>query len=175
MNYFLRSEKLYLRSISLEDVTQRYLNWVNHPTVTKGLVTGTYPSELSALRNYVQGCIESQSTIMFAICTTEDDLHIGNIKLDQFDHLARTAELGIMIGDADYWGKGYGSDACQLVLDYARDTLNLRKVSLTVFSNNPAAIRLYEKLGFEREGTLKNHIFADGNYHDKVWMSFFLT
>lgn len=175
MTQFLRGDKLYLRSITAEDASDRYLSWINDPEVTKGLVTGTHPSEMSALRAYIQQCIEQRDTIMLAICAQENDLHIGNIKLDRFDHVARTAELGIMIGDADYWGKGYGSEACKLVLEYARAGLNLRKVSLTVFSNNPAAIKLYEKLGFEREGTLKKHIYADGDYHDKVWMSYFLT
>jgi RimJ/RimL family protein N-acetyltransferase len=173
MSRFCQGEQIYLRAISTDDATERYLSWVNDPEVTRGLVTGTYPSDISSLRNYVASVINDPNAIMFAVCANETDLHIGNIKLDRFDHVARTAELGIMLGDADFWGKGIGSEVCKLTLDYAFNQLNLRKVSLTVYANNPGAVRLYEKLGFSVEGTLKAHVFADGAYHDKLWMSIF--
>lgn len=172
MNPFLKGTQVYLRAITLSDATEEYVQWVNDPEVTKGLATGVYPSGIENLKSYITGVINDPNAIMFAVCDLEG-VHIGNIKLDRFDHIAKTAELGLMIGNKSYWGKGIGSEMCRLILEYAFKELNLRKVSLTVFSNNPAAIKLYQKLGFEIEGTLKQHVFAEGEFHDKHWMSYF--
>jgi RimJ/RimL family protein N-acetyltransferase len=78
-----------------------------------------------------------------------------------------------MIGDKHFYGKGVGTESCQLVIDYAFSRLNIRKIILAVYSNNPSAIRLYEKLGFKTEGCLKDQIFENGKYHDKLYMSLF--
>jgi len=172
MNPFLKGKQIYLRAIALSDATEEYVQWINDPEVTKGLVTGVYPSGIEELRDYIKSVISDNNTIMMAVCD-HDDVHIGNIKLDRFDHIAKTAELGLMIGNRNYWGKGIGSEMCELILKYAFKELNLRKVSLTVYGNNLAAIKLYQKLGFIIEGTLKKHVFAEGDYHDKLWMSYF--
>jgi RimJ/RimL family protein N-acetyltransferase len=170
---FLKGEHVCLRAVELTDATERYLGWINNPEVTKGLVTGTYPSSLVQLTNYIESAVSDRSKIMLAICDNQTGLHIGNVKLDQIDAVARTAEFGLMIGDQAFWGTGIGTEVSRLVLHYAFEQLNLRKVSLSVFSNNPGAIRLYQKVGFTVEGRLKDHVFADNAYHDKLWMSIF--
>lgn len=173
MAAFLVGEKTYLRAISLADATEDYLSWVNDPEVTKGLVTGVYPSNMEDLRQYISAVSADKGAHMLAICDKESEKHIGNIKLDRIDPIGRTGELGIMIGDSSFWGKGIGTEACKLLLNYAFDELNLRKVALTVFDNNPGAIRLYEKIGFKVEGRLRKHVFADGEFYDKLWMGIF--
>ncbi|MFT4777532.1 MAG: RimJ/RimL family protein N-acetyltransferase [Flavobacteriales bacterium] len=173
MNAFLSGEKVYLRAISDDDATNEYLGWINDTETTKGLVTGTFPSNMGDLKTYLNHVSGNSNTVMFAICIIDGDRHVGNIKLDNFDWVAGTAELGVLLGAKDAWGKGIGTASCQLLLHYAFDQLNLRKVSLTVYDNNPGAIRLYEKIGFQTEGRLRNHIFADGAYIDKLWMGIF--
>lgn len=172
-NAFLVGDRVFLRGIQTEDATDAYLSWLNDPEITKGLVSGTHPTTRRELHEYIDAAVRNPNTVMFAVCDREEDLHIGNIKIDSFDWSSRVAELGILIGDQRYWGKGIGSEACQLVLRYAFDTLNLRKVELCVFSNNPAAMKLYEKLGFKLEGTLRQHVFRNGSYWDKHYMGIF--
>jgi UDP-4-amino-4,6-dideoxy-N-acetyl-beta-L-altrosamine N-acetyltransferase len=173
MNVFLSGETVFLRALSTEDVTPEYLRWVNDPEVTRGMVTGTYPSTLANLHHYVKAATEDPNTLLFAICDKKNGQHIGNIKLDRFDYVSGTCELGLMIGNSDYHGKGIGREVCQLVTDYAFQRLNLRKISLTVYSNNEAAIRLYKRIGFVEEGCLKQHVYLNGHYIDKYWMSLF--
>lgn len=173
MSAFLTGEKVHLRAICAEDASAEYLNWINDAETTKGLVTGTFPSNMEDLRNYLSHVSKDPKTVMFAICLKGSNQHIGNIKLDNFDWVSRTAELGVLLGAKDSWGKGVGTDSCTLLLNYAFNQLNLRKVSLTVYDNNPGAIRLYEKLGFQTEGRLRKHIFAEGEYIDKLWMGVF--
>ena len=172
MPKFLSSKQVYLRCIELSDANLNYLSWINNEDATKGLVSGKFPSSLPELEAYIKNVLDSKN-VMFAVCDSTNDKHIGNIKLDNFDWIARTCELGILIGDANYRGKGIGTEVCQLTCNYAFHQLNLRKVTLTVFGNNPAAIKVYQKLGFELEGTLKKHVFEAGEYVDKHYMSLF--
>jgi RimJ/RimL family protein N-acetyltransferase len=170
---FIQGENIILRAISAEDATAEYLSWINDPETTRGLVAGNFPSNLDALRKYIETVSQSPDAVMLAICEKYSGHHIGNVKIDRFDWISGTCELGILVGSPDYRGKGIGTEVCRLVTEYAFSRLNLRKVMLAVYANNPGAIRAYEKAGFQEEGRLKAHIFADGAFTDKIFMSIF--
>ena len=85
MNRFIEGNTVYLRAIEQSDANERYLSWINDEEVTRGLASGVYPSTLDDLKKYVQQISGSRNAVMFAICDKENDLHIGNIKLDNFD------------------------------------------------------------------------------------------
>lgn len=95
---------------------------------------------------------------------------IGHCALYSFDALSHTCELGIVIGDKDYWGKGYGTDAVRVLLDYAFRLRNVHKVHLNVNGNNTRAQRAYQKCGFVEEGRLRQHVWHNGQYIDLVYM-----
>jgi RimJ/RimL family protein N-acetyltransferase len=76
-----------------------------------------------------------------------------------------------MIGDKRHWNKGLGTEAMQLLLKHGFETLNLHRIYLRVFANNPRAIRSYEKAGFVVDGRLREAHFADGVYIDDLLMS----
>ncbi len=104
------------------------------------------------------------------IQSAEDGKVIGIIELDGFDWAARSAWVGIGIGEADYRGKGYGTEAMQLILKYAFQGLNLNRVNLNVFSFNKRAIRSYEKCGFVYEGTQREVIYKEDQRWDVIDM-----
>jgi RimJ/RimL family protein N-acetyltransferase len=106
---------------------------------------------------------------VFAI-ETQDGVLIGNISLHNIHVRCHHAELGIVIGEKDYWGKGYGTDAITTLLDYCFNELNLQRVWLRVFSFNQRGIRCYEKCGFVVEGRLRRHMWRHGSYHDELHM-----
>jgi ribosomal-protein-alanine N-acetyltransferase len=172
---FLEGKLIYLRAIALSDVNESYLKWLNEPDVTTGLASGTFPTSLDALRLYVEQKSADKNTIMFAICDQKSNKHIGNIKLDNFDWVSRTCELGVLIGEKDFWGKGIGSEVCKLTIRYALQQLNIRKILLAVYANNAGAIKVYEKIGFVKEGTLRQHIWSNGEYIDKHYMGLFAS
>jgi RimJ/RimL family protein N-acetyltransferase len=173
MNRFIEGETIYLRSIEGTDAGERYLSWMNDEEVTRGLASGAFPTTIEDLKKYIQNVTSSRNAVMFAVCDKQNDLHIGNIKLDNFDWVNRTCELGLLLGDRSYWGKGIGTHVMELTLRYAFHQLNIRKIVLAVYANNPAAIRLYEKTGFQKEGCLKAQIFYKGEYIDKYFMGIF--
>jgi len=93
---------------------------------------------------------------------------IGTCGLFNIDRTARHAELGIGIGDKEYWGRGYGREAVGLLLDYAFRLRNLRRVWLEVHSANERAIRAYRSCGFVEEGRMREHVWLGGRYVDNV-------
>jgi RimJ/RimL family protein N-acetyltransferase len=108
--------------------------------------------------------------IDFAIATKAEGKLIGQCGLFNHDHIARTLELGITIGDRAYWGRGYGREAVSLLVDYAFRLRNAHKVSLSVLANNERAIRAYAAVGFVEEGRRRQHVWSDGRYLDLVLM-----
>ncbi|MGI8857634.1 MAG: GNAT family N-acetyltransferase [Thermomicrobiales bacterium] len=95
---------------------------------------------------------------------------IGETGVYGIDFRHRTAGFGILIGEADARGKGYGTEAARLMLDYAFTALSLHTILLDVASFNPAAIRAYEKAGFREIGRRRECWLLNGILHDKVYM-----
>ncbi len=88
----------------------------------------------------------------FAIALKEGQRLIGNCALRLGEQPHRSADLGIMIGEREFQGKGFGAEAIGLLLDFGFATLGLHRIGLHVYENNVRGIRCYEKCGFKREG-----------------------
>lgn len=86
---------------------------------------------------------------------TSDGRFIGNVELDHISRKNGTAELAIVIGERDYWDKGFGTEATMLTLFFAFTRVHLNRVYLRVYASNRRAIRCYEKCGFRKEGILR--------------------
>jgi RimJ/RimL family protein N-acetyltransferase len=108
--------------------------------------------------------------VFFSIRSLKDDKLIGFIGL--FDLYLQHGDtlVAIALGEREYWGKGYGTDAMRIMLRYAFNELNLRRVGLIVFEYNPRAIRSYEKVGFSFEGRIREVIQRDGKRWDFLYM-----
>jgi RimJ/RimL family protein N-acetyltransferase len=121
-------------------------------------------------QKWIEKDLESEKVIIFAIRTLADDRLIGDVGLDGLYWNHGDTFLGIGVGEREFWGKGYGSDAMTLVLRYAFTELNLRRVTLNVFEYNPRAIRCYEKLGFQHEGRVRKYMKRERQRWDLVYM-----
>jgi RimJ/RimL family protein N-acetyltransferase len=106
----------------------------------------------------------------FAIRTLEGDRLVGFTGLDGDAYPNGDAFVGIGIGEREFWGKGYGTDALEVILRYAFQELNLRRVSLDTFEYNPRAIRCYEKVGFVHEGRARKFLLREGRRWDMLFM-----
>jgi RimJ/RimL family protein N-acetyltransferase len=102
---------------------------------------------------------------------TKDGKAIGQIDYYDLDWQARSAWVSILIGDPDYWGGGYGTDAMRTLLGFLFDELGVHRVVLTTHASNERAIRSYEKNGFQREGVLRDWAYFDGRWVDGILMS----
>lgn len=137
------------------------------------LAGGSPPAPRSRARvaSTLEQLAREETTLGFAI--DADGTLIGLCMLAQLDPVSLTAQLEIVIGEREYWGRGYGREAVRLLVDYGFRLRNLRKIWLAVRANNPRAIRAYEAVGFTEEGRPRAHVWNDGDYVDLVYMGLF--
>ena len=156
--------------MEITDLDGPYFDWLNNYEVTRFLETGSFPTTTATLRNYLESIAKHPNNVMLAIIEKKTNRHVGNVKLGNIHPLHRNADIGIMVGDKSVWGKGYGSEAMELMLEYGFKRLNLHKITLGVYADHDGAVRAYKKLGFAVEGTLKEQLFRDGAFRDKTVM-----
>jgi len=130
----------------------------------------TFPVRRQSLENYVESNINNPDVVFFAIVEKSSGTHIGNIKLGPINWIDRNAEFGRLIGRTENRAKGYGSEAANLVVNYALNVLNLHKLFVSSLASNSAAISSNKKLGFEVEAVIKEKRFTNGKYEDIVIM-----
>ena len=165
---FLAAAHVYLRALDRADAPV-ILPWVNDPAVIQHLLIHR-PMNLAEEEAFIDAVSRSQSDVVFGICQRQPDRLVGVAGLHRVDHKNRHGMFGIFIGAADARGCGLGTEATALVVRYAFDTANLNRVWLHVYEDNPAAIHVYEKLGFVREGLLRQDTFRRGRYGNTVVM-----
>lgn len=123
------------------------------------------------LKEFVEKRAEKRSrSFGFSIRTLADDTLIGGVGLWISSWTHADTWLGISIGERDYWGKGYGTDAMHLAVQYAFVELNLRRVSLGLHAYNERALKSYQKVGFTLEGRMRGEGIRDGVRFDSLWM-----
>lgn len=127
-----------------------------------------YPQSVKQVRERLER--HSDRSFGFAIRTLSDDRLIGDIGVWIESWAHREGWVGIGIGERDYWGNGYGTDAMRVMLRFAFAELNLQRVSLGVYAYNPRAQRSYEKAGFRHEGVVRGDCHRDGRHWDSVFM-----
>ncbi|HUA13870.1 MAG TPA: GNAT family protein [Verrucomicrobiae bacterium] len=167
---FLEGSLVRLRPLEHSDLTERYLGWLNDPEVTRYTEAGTFPSTREDLENFYRSVTGSKNDVMLAIVDRASGRHIGNVKLGPIHWIHRTATLGILIGEKEFWGKGVGLEATRLMVEYGFERLNLHRIDLGVFAEHEAAVRCYEKAGFKIEGRMREDLFQDGRHRDRLWM-----
>ena len=113
---------------------------------------------------------EQANSFGFMIRALADDRLIGFVGLGGINWNHGDGFVGIGIGETDYWGQGYGTDAMRVLLRFAFDELNLHRVSLSVYAYNLRAIRSYEKADFQVEGRARQVVHRDGQRADEVFM-----
>ena len=169
-NPFLVGADIYLRPLELDDA-DNYVGWLNDADVARHLHAGTFPFNRLREEDYIRNLYQDQQKMNLGIVLRKDDLHIGSVGLDGIRLTDRRAQLGIVIGETDCWGKGYGPQAIRLMLRHAFHALNLNRVSLKVFEPNKRAHACYLKVGFVEEGRLREEHYGEGRYHDVLMMS----
>jgi RimJ/RimL family protein N-acetyltransferase len=167
-NPFLVGAGVYLRPLDRADAPA-FVTWLNDPEVTRFLLA-YQPMTLRAEEEFIDKAGQGDDVIL-GIVLREGDRLIGGTGLHQIDQRCRRAAFGILIGDKGAWGKGYGTEAARLMVAHAFETLNLNRVWLHVYEYNPRGLRSYEKLGFRREGVLRQDTFRDGRYWDTIAMA----
>ena len=161
-----------LRDLALEDVEDRY-HWCLDKELTEHLnMPEKYPpfSKEETL-NWIKMCINKTNGYEQKAILTEEGKHIGWVDLKNIDKLNKHAELGIAIGDKNYWGIGFGFAAMIEMLLWGFNVLELNKIWLRVEVDNEKAIKSYKRVGYVEEGILRQDPLRNGEFVDRLRMS----
>ena len=160
---FLRGEDVTLRTVEEEDV-EFVQEYINDPDVRWGL-SMAMPINGEQEREYFEERISSDEDIHLLVCADEEA--VGMVSLTVGDRHG-SAEIGISLAP-EYHGNGYGTAASRLLTTYAFEELRMHRVMARVFAFNEGSKRIWEKLGFEREGTHREAAFTGGEYVDVLF------
>ncbi len=170
---FIPGKNLDLCILDKERHFKNCIQWINNGKITEFTgETGVFPTSREKEEEWFNRQNQDDKSIVLAIETKEEKF-IGNLGLTQIDWIARKAMGGIIIGESKEWNKGYATETGKLLINYSFNALNLEKVYVYIILENKGSIKVAEKLGFKREGLLKNHFFKNGLYHDVSIMSVF--
>lgn len=168
-NAYAVGELVYLRPLEPEDAPA-VASWFNDQEVARTLRVWK-PMAKGAESHYLEEIAKSEHDVVLGICTKDGDRLVGSTGLHGFELKNRSACFGIVVGERDVWGKGYGSEATALAVGVGFGTMNLNRIWLEVFTENARGIRAYEKAGFKREGTLRQTDYREGRWHDSLVMA----
>lgn len=162
-------ERIRLRAREASDLELMY-RWIND-WETVQFIASRYPRSRKFEREWLEAGDPAYGEAAFIAETLDEGRPIGWLGLHHGKPEDRCVGLGIAIGEAEYRDGGYGTDMMRTVSRVAFDVMNLNRVELTVYDWNPRAIRVYEKVGYRREGVLRHAMFRAGKWHDLVLMA----
>lgn len=167
----IRAERVYLRPAERTDLST-FVRWLADAETTHHLGIRA-PFSLAMEEKWFEQTVEKQGHdhYQFVICLLADGRPIGTTDLREISMEDGRATFGIVIGEKDLWGRGYGTEALMAICDFGFGQLRLERIELDVYAGNDRARRSYEKAGFRPEGTLRHGHFADGEFIDVVRMS----
>jgi RimJ/RimL family protein N-acetyltransferase len=168
IDIIIRGERIGLGPLRA-DLVSTYQRWMNDLQNTRTLGAPSIPMTTEREQQWVDAMLTSTEP-NFTIYRLEDMHPIGNTGFHMIDVSNATCFFGIMIGERDAQGQGYGTEATRLMLQYAFDVLGYQNVTLTVHADNPAGIRAYEKAGFRHAGTRRNAIRVGRRRIDEIMM-----
>jgi RimJ/RimL family protein N-acetyltransferase len=169
MSDIYTGQKTRLRAYRKEDV-EAALAFINDPEVKRFLAPGVpFPLTRADEEKFLADISAFKDDYSFAI-ETLDGRYIGGCGINHVDWKNSVCEIGIFIGDQSLWGKGFGTDAFGVLVGFVFSQMNLNKARLRVYDFNLRGIKSYLKLGFKKEGVMRQELFKDGKYHDIVMM-----
>jgi RimJ/RimL family protein N-acetyltransferase len=166
----LQGQRVVLRRHVPENVAA-FQRWYADPEVARLARYQDAPMRSDEIDRFFQLRALGHESLTMAIHERDGDRLIGSCAFSQVDGENGSAMFHITIGEKDAWGRGYGTEATQLMLDHAFGTLGLHRIALTVFEFNERAIRAYRRCGFLVEGRARESIWRDGRWWDEIAMS----
>jgi len=160
------TERLQLRTFTVEDITTDYANALNDWEIVGRTEARHRTWDADAIQKYVANATKQNESHLIGIFLRHSGEHLGNIRLSNFNN--RHVELGIMLHAKKHWGKGYATEALGEIDRHAFETLKLHKICADYHADNHASAKLFEKAGYVIEGVFKDHFYVKDRYVDSV-------
>ena len=156
---------IYIKSFDDSFDYDKYLSWLNDSSVNQFLETRFVFNTIESIREYTDASLK-QGDYFFGIFF--NDIYVGNVKLSAVNKIHQRCELGIMIGDKNYWGKGIAPRVIQFLTNYAFTELGLKMVVAGAYALNKSSIKAFEKSNFKVRATIPNYWIFNDLYCDQV-------
>lgn len=163
----LQGDRIFLRRLTEDDASEDYVRWMNDPDINQYLESRFYTHTIESTKSFIRS-VTNKNNYQFGIFVKETGKHIGNIKIGSINQYHRYADIGFLIGEKDYWGKGIATEAIRLATDFAFNSLKLHKLWGGLYSSNIGSLRAFQKNGYEQEGIKKSQYFLNGVYYDDI-------
>lgn len=166
------SDGIRFRGVEHSDL-ERFVDWLNDPEVREGLKM-VLPLSMAEEEQWFEGMLKRPAVERpFVVEVQQGDawVAIGNCSIFNIDWRCRSAEVGILIGEKQLWGQGFGTKIMLGLIQIGFEILNLNRIMLDVYETNRRAIRTYEKAGFQLEGRKRQGMYKNGRFIDVLQMS----
>jgi len=164
----LAGERLTLRPLTVEDVSDAYVGWMNDPVTNRYMETRWCSHSRADVEAFVAEKAASTAEHLFAIVENASGRHIGNLKIGPVDPNHGRGDLSYFIGEPDARGRGYATEAVALGVRIGFEQLGLHKLTAGIYLENAESGRVLEKNGFVVEGRRASHFAFEGRWTDMV-------
>ncbi|WP_420641300.1 GNAT family N-acetyltransferase [Candidatus Leptofilum sp.] len=165
----LTGECIVLRPITVDDAAAMFASLADEESMR---LTGTQQTfTFEQVRQHCQRIAQADDRVDYAITLKDDPTYLGEVVLNEIDWHNRSASFRIALASKTLFGKGYGTEATQLIVDFGFQTLKLHRIELEVYDFNPRAQHIYEKVGFKKEGVRRDVLLWNGRYQNAIIMS----
>jgi len=172
-NDVLETADLTLQPFTEAHLTERYISWLNDPEVVRYSEQRHHDHTRESCESFIKQFTDGPNTL-WAISEKSTGRHIGNINT-AIDGPNKVADLAIMIGEKDVWGKGYGSQAWNAVMHYLFNRCKIRKITAGTMAVNTGMLSIMARCGMETEGQKKDQFIVDGEPVDMIMAAKFAT
>lgn len=156
---------VYLKRLHVNDVTDSYVDWMNNYEIVKYTESRHMYHTLESTKAFIHS-VYNNNNYCFGIFDVINDQHIGNIKIGNINDCYKYADVGLIIGNSNYWGKGIAKDAISAVVNFAFKKLNLHRLFAGIYAPNIGSIKAFERAGFIKEGVEKEKYIFEGQRID---------
>lgn len=166
----IRSARLILRPMTVEDITPAYLAWLNDPVVTKGLEIRHQEQTYNTACAYIEAHLKDTANSRYwGIFEAQRMLHVGTVNLNDIHLLYKRADISFVIGHPETQGKGFATEAVHAVCNYAFSIMGLHRLTGGHYESNTGSMRVFQKNNFTLEGRRRQHIInVDGEREDSL-------
>ncbi|MEG2707624.1 MAG: GNAT family protein [Vagococcus sp.] len=165
----MKTSRIYVRPLQVADAS--YILKSSKDQEIRYMTGTTAHFSLDVIEQHIQAITKDDSREDYAICLNETDEVIGELSILDIDEDDESAGFRISMTSIEHTGKGLGYEALRLMISYVFEELKLNRLQLEVFSHNKRGIRAYEKVGFVKEGTLRQTRKYEDHFFDEVIMS----